>query len=57
MFDGTSRDIYFDMVYDGSFDWSYYRGYYYAPTRGVGESPRYHASGEFAKKTDEGTSK
>ena len=55
MFDGTSRDIYFDMVYDGNFNWAPYR--YYAPTRGVGESPRYHASGEFAKKTDEGTSK
>ena len=55
MFDGTSRDIYFDMVYDGNFDWAPYR--YYAPTRGAGETPRYHASGEFAKKTDEGTSK
>ena len=55
MFDGTSRDIYFDMVYDGNFNWAPYL--YYAPTRGVGESPRYHASGEFAKKTDEGVSK
>ena len=53
MDDGTSRDIAFELFYDGNFNWQPY----YAPTRGVGESPRYHASGEFAKKTDEGTSK
>ena len=56
MDDGTSRDIAFELFYDGNFNWQPYR-VYYAPTRGAGETPRYHASGEFAKKTDEGTSK
>lgn len=51
MDDGTSKDIAFELFYDGRFDWSFYRSYY-APTRS-GETPRYHASGEFAKKTEE----
>lgn len=46
MYDGTSRDIYFDLTYDGVFDWSYW-------TRSLGftrtaDSQRYQASGEFA---------
>ena len=24
MYDGTTRDIYFDLTYDGAFDWSYW---------------------------------
>jgi hypothetical protein len=47
MDDGTSRDVSFELYYDGRFDWSYYRAYY-APTRS-GDAPRYHAAGEFAK--------
>ena len=47
MDDGTSRDVSFELYYDGRFDWSYYWAYY-APTRS-GDAPRYHAAGEFAK--------
>ena len=46
MFDGTTRDIYFDLVYDGAFDWGYW-------TRSSGftrsaDGKRYQASGEVA---------
>jgi len=51
MDDGTSRGIYFQLYYDGNFNWSPYQ-YYYATTRS-GEHPRYHASGEFAKNIKE----
>ena len=54
MDDGTYRDIFFQLYYDGSFDWSRYHDYYrYAPTRGTGDMPRHHASGEFAAKQKE----
>jgi hypothetical protein len=47
MDDGTSKDIYFNLAYDGRFDWSYWtRSSTF--TRGAG-GKRYHASGEFAK--------
>ena len=52
MDDGTYRDIYFQLYYDGSFDWGRYRNYY-APTRSGTETPRFHASGEFAAKQKE----
>lgn len=57
MDDGTYRDIYFNLYYDGSFNWNPYRNdyfdyynNYYAPTRSSGDMPRHHASGEFAEK-------
>lgn len=46
MDDGTRRNIYFQLYYDGKFDWSRYR-YDWAPTRSVVNS-RCHASGVFA---------
>ena len=50
MDDGSYRDIYFQLYYDGNFNWNPYRSYY-APTRATGDGtvPRYHASGEFAR--------
>ena len=55
--DGTTRDIYFELYYDGSFDWGRYHNYYYAPTRSATPSADstevhgdgFHAAGKFAK--------
>lgn len=45
MDDGTSADVYFQLAYDGRFDWGYWtRGL----TRGASESSRVKRSGEFA---------
>lgn len=46
MDDGTSKDIYFNLAYDGRFDWSYWTRSS-AFTRGA-NGKCYHASGEFA---------
>lgn len=49
MDDGTSKDIRFELYYDGRFDWSYWtRSLDITRTDGKG----YHASGKFAKKTE-----
>ena len=58
MDDGTNRDIYFKLYYDGNFDWNpYYDYYYYASTRSGHEisdstivrGKGFYATGEFAK--------
>ena len=51
MDDGTNRDIYFDLRYDGSFNWGDYRRGYWsrgANTRSA-DGKTYYGKGEFVK--------
>ena len=50
MDDGTTKDIHFELAYDGRFDWSSYRTFAPSFTRGA-NGKSYHASGEFADTT------
>ncbi len=56
MDDGTTRGIYFQLAYNGSFNWSPYRDYYYAPemrragTTDVVAGEGFCAKGVFADK-------
>ncbi len=53
MDDGTSRDIYFDLRYDGNFDWGYWNrtmGFTRSAARGA-KGTRHYATGEFADST------
>jgi len=48
MDDGTTRDIYFDLTYDGNFDWGPYLSPAYRIQTRTAAGAGYHASGEFA---------
>jgi len=52
MDDGTSRDIYFQLTYDGRFDWSYWHTRAVTRSTGADSTARVMASGVFASGND-----